>query len=264
MHRRGAGHETAVSVSDTAGRGIAGSRWIRHRDPFHRSIRAAFSLLGYEPNPPTAVQASAAAHDTALKKPSATGGVPWIDQRRPSQRSTKGCVVTAGVARANPTAVQAVLELQDTPVSSVSDDARPFGVDSRCQREPLHSSASVTARLAGACARCRSTIPTAMQRRAEGHETACSEPPGRSSVWVRHALAFAADAVPRHAATANDTPTSARNPRAISPVLISRVPLGTIGSTKSGRTESYRWRQARAERRARGTRVTAPPSPDKD
>ena len=110
MHPCGAGHETAVSVSDTAGRAIAGSRWIRHCDPFHRSIRAAFSLFGYEPNPPTAVQASAAAHDTALKKPSATGGVRWIDQRKPSQRSTKGSVVTAGLARANPTAVHAVLE----------------------------------------------------------------------------------------------------------------------------------------------------------
>jgi hypothetical protein len=226
------------------------------------------------------VQASAAAHDTALKKPSATGGVRWIDQRKPSQRSTKGSVVTAGLARANPTAVHAVLELQDTPVSSVSDDASPFRVDSRRHREPLHSSASVTARPAGARARRASTIPTAMQRRAEGHETACSEPPGRLSVWVRHALALAPDAVPRHIATANDAPTSARNPRAISPMLMSRVPFGAIGSTKSGRTESYRWRQPQAKRRSPGnravaadrarsgapprSRVTASPSLDKD
>jgi hypothetical protein len=90
MQLRAEVHDTPDSLASAAWAGC-GVGWMRQWVPFHCSARALVAemlLLN-----PTAVQALADAHDTPLRKLSASAaglGMGWMAQRAPFQRSANG------------------------------------------------------------------------------------------------------------------------------------------------------------------------------
>src|SRR5215472_7737954 len=115
-----------------------GTGWMLQLVPFQYSASAAL---------PTAVQASAAVHDTAdswLSNAPVGLGVAWMVQLVPSQCSASVCGGPGlGSEKSNqlPTAVQASAAVHDTPDNWLR--VAGLGVASMLQLVPSHRSASV-------------------------------------------------------------------------------------------------------------------------
>jgi hypothetical protein len=113
------------------------------------------------------VHAVAAVHDTAEKKawsPLATEGVRWSLQARPFQRSMRGRPFALA-----PTAVHAAGAVHETPDRNPSRPLAP-GVGWIDHRDPFQCSISTNGGVLGGLP----YSPTAVQARADAHETPLS------------------------------------------------------------------------------------------
>ncbi len=116
-------------------------RWIVHARPFQRSasVEPLARSLTTAKEPPTAVHATAEAHETPLKKlgsPPLGRGVRCSNHREPFQRSINGRCKRP--VPADPTAKHAVGDAHDTALS----DALGLGVGSIVHRDPFRRSTS--------------------------------------------------------------------------------------------------------------------------
>jgi hypothetical protein len=153
MHARRDTHDTSRMSILWLPRGF-GARCTDQLAPSQRSIR--LPVIGPKPfAPATAVHALDDVHDTAPSVSALDGlGVRWMDHCRPFQRAA-----TAPACKPAPTAIH---HRSDTQETDCSKPAPPEGMCILRQREPFH-------RL--------TTVPTAMQKVRERHDTPSSEAP---------------------------------------------------------------------------------------
>jgi len=117
------------------------------------------------------VQALRDVHDTALRFPPVEDlgvGIDWSRHLLPFQASARFTLRCVPLWIVLPTAVQAVADAQDTPLKAVLLAPVGMAVGRIRQRVPFHLSASVNDE-PDKLAACE---PTAVQARAEVHETA--------------------------------------------------------------------------------------------
>src|SRR6266536_3416652 len=168
----------------------AGTGWIRHFVPFHRSAKTPTGVPELLKEFPVAVQADDDVQDKPNKAlPGAPGGlgVGWMRHRLPSHRSAKVRRMP-DLPTENPAAVQAEEAVQSTPISKLSPAAR-LGVGWLRHRLPSHRSAKV---------RGMPDLPTenpaAVQAEDDGQATAFSKancaPAGLGVRWMRHRVPF--------------------------------------------------------------------------
>src|SRR6266487_3504016 len=124
----------------------AGTGWIRHFVPFHRSAKTPTGVPELLKEFPVAVQADDDVQDKPNRAlPCAPGGlgVGWRRHREPSHRSASVPVKSPELSvRAPPAAVQAEEAVQATPIKKFGPPARP-GVGWMRHRVPFHRSARV-------------------------------------------------------------------------------------------------------------------------
>ena len=166
-------HETPLkNAPPCAGLGVA---WMLQLEPFQRSASApAFEL-------PTAVQADADVQATPFRKapPCAGLGVTWRLHLVPFHRSANIRAASALVCPL-PTAMHADELVHATSSSPLKAIPRGFGVGTMRQVLPFHCSASVTP-----MPDALTNVPTAMQLRADGHDTQKSWPVGTTGLGLR-------------------------------------------------------------------------------
>jgi hypothetical protein len=119
--------------------------WMRHLEPFHRSVRA-LSTPDRLTCSPTAVQEDADGHATPKRTlcRAPTGlGVGWMRQVRPSQRSTSVFCLPEAPSE-SPTAVHAERDEHPAPLNKLPLAASGLGVRWTLQLAPFHRSTRVT------------------------------------------------------------------------------------------------------------------------
>src|SRR6266571_2998275 len=165
----------------------AGTGWIRHFVPFHRSAKTPTGVPELLKEFPVAVQADDDVQDKPNRAlPCAPGGlgVGWRRHREPSHRSASVPVKSPELSVRAPTAAQATADVQDTLARP--PPARRLGVGWMRHFAPSHRSARVLALGVKAL-----EAPTAMQDEADMHATPDRTPPpclglGVGVGWMRH------------------------------------------------------------------------------
>src|SRR6266496_4062151 len=161
----------------------AGTGWIRHFVPFHRSAKTPTGVPELSVRAPTAAQATADVQDTLARPPPARRlGVGWMRHFAPSHRSASGRFA------ASPVAVQADGDVQDTLSNVLGAAPLGLGVGWMRHRLPSHRSAKV---------RRMPDLPTENPAAVQAEEAVQStpirrlSPPARLGVgWMRHRLPF--------------------------------------------------------------------------
>lgn len=174
-------HDTPQSQSSSEpGVGVG---WVDHLPPSQRSANVANWPFGPGPYP-TATQAVADAHDTALRPLGPSSGVGWSDHLDPFHRATVVPTpkkeTSPSVKGPPPTAVHAFSDVHDTPLAFM-----PSGVGCLDHFEPFQRSTNAS---------CWPALllndPTAMQNLSEVHDTLTSslnvEPAGEGVCWIDH------------------------------------------------------------------------------
>ena len=112
---------------------------------------------------PTAVQAFADTHDTAIKPLPLAPGVDSIDYAEPSHRSTRG--TPPAVSETPPTAVHALAAVHDTPSKADCEAPPGSGTGTTDHDDPSHHSANANSTPLS------NTLPTAIHALADTHDT---------------------------------------------------------------------------------------------
>src|SRR6266542_673068 len=167
----------------------AGTGWIRHFVPFHRSAKTPTGVPELLKEFPVAVQADDDVQDKPNRAlPCAPGGlgVGWRRHREPSHRSASVPVKSPELSVRAPTAAQATADVQDTLARP--PPARRLGVGWMRHRAPSHRSAKV---------RRMPDLPTENPAAVQAEEAVQStpirrlSPPARLGVgWIRHRVPF--------------------------------------------------------------------------
>src|SRR6266498_685750 len=183
----------------------AGTGWIRHFVPFHRSAKTPTGVPELLKEFPVAVQADDDVQDKPNRAlPCAPGGlgVGWRRHREPSHRSASVPVKSPELSVRAPTAAQATADVQDTLARP--PPARRLGVGWMRHFAPSHRSAS--GRFAAS--------PVAVQADGDVQDTLSNvlgaAPAGLGVGWMRHRLPSHRSAKVR---TMPDLPTE--NPAAV-------------------------------------------------
>src|SRR6266581_1825513 len=168
----------------------AGTGWIRHFVPFHRSAKTPTGVPELLKEFPVAVQADDDVQDKPNRAlPCAPGGlgVGWRRHREPSHRSASVPVKSPELSVRAPTAAQATADVQDTLARP--PPARRLGVGWMRHLAPFHRSARVW----GMPERSLEN-PAAVQADGDGQATvfrgANWAPAGVGVAWMRHRLPF--------------------------------------------------------------------------
>src|SRR6266536_3449809 len=163
----------------------AGTGWIRHFVPFHRSAKTPTGVPELLKEFPVAVHADDDVQDKPNRAlPCAPGGlgVGWRRHREPSHRSASVPVKSPELSVRAPTAAQATADVQDTLARP--PPARRLGVGWMRHFAPSHRSAS--GRFAAS--------PAAVQAEDDGHATVFKKancaPAGLGVGWRRHRVPF--------------------------------------------------------------------------
>src|SRR6266702_3462745 len=163
----------------------AGTGWIRHFVPFHRSAKTPTGVPELLKEFPVAVQADDDVQDKPNRAlPCAPGGlgVGWRRHREPSHRSASVPVKSPELSVRAPTAAQATADVQDTLARP--PPARRLGVGWMRHFAPSHRSAK--GRFAAS--------PVAVQADGDVQDTLPSwlgaAPAGLGVGWMRHRLPF--------------------------------------------------------------------------
>ena len=180
---------------------------------------------------PTAVQAVAEVHDTALRTLAVAPaglGVAWMDQAVPFQCSAS-VPWRPPLLKEYPVAVHALAEVHDTPLRALALAPAGLGVAWMDQAVPFQCSASVPWR-----PRPLKEFPVAVHAAAEVHETALKmlpeAPAGCGVAWMDQFVPFQ-----RSASSAASPALLASYPTAVQAVAAehdtaSSCPLGTAGA----------------------------------
>jgi hypothetical protein len=157
MQKDGDRHETPPKPANTAPLGLGAGR-MRHRVPFHRSVRTP------ESDPPTAMHAGGDEHARALRDAPGTVGMGWLRHLLPFHRRAS-VDTTPRVGPAVPTARHRPVAGQAIPFSWFSAAPTGAGTARRRQRPSRHRSPS------GKGVPSPLPWPAAVQSDAEGQDT---------------------------------------------------------------------------------------------